>query len=75
MKTLRELALLALCSLPVACRSSGSAARGDRADEVPCTCGQPMTSVEGCAHSACMSGQGTNAGNPDCVCGTLSIPK
>jgi hypothetical protein len=68
MKLPRTLALLVLCFVPPACRST--AAHG----EVPCTCGQPAADIEGCAHSACVKGQ-RNPDNPDCVCGTLSIPK
>jgi hypothetical protein len=33
-----------------------------------------MADVEGCAHHACLSGH-RNPDNPDCVCGTLTIPK
>ena len=68
MKLSRALVVLVFCLVPIACRSS--APRGD----APCTCGQPAADVEGCAHSACMSGH-RNPDNPDCVCGTLSIPK
>lgn len=61
--------LLALpLALSLACKSSSTS--GD----VPCTCGTPETDLEGCAHSLCVAGE-TNPDNPDCVCGTLSIPK
>ena len=63
---LRPLVLLALCVVPLACRSSGASA------EVPCTCGQPAADIEGCAHAACLRGQ-RNPANPDCVCGPLTI--
>jgi hypothetical protein len=70
MNTVRMLALLVLCTVPLACRSSSGAA----ASEVPCTCGEPTTDIEGCAHSSCLKGE-RNPDNPDCVCGSLSIPK
>jgi hypothetical protein len=60
--------LLVTCLLPLGCRSGGSR------DEVPCTCGTPVADIEGCAHHACVKGM-RNPDNPDCVCGTLSIPK
>lgn len=66
---LRSLALLVLCSVPLACRSSGASMH-----EVPCICGQPAADFEGCAHEACVKGQ-RNPDNPDCVCGSLTIPK
>ena len=66
----RSLLFLACClaSLALACRSQPPAA------DAPCTCGTPQADVEGCAHPACVAGE-TNTENPDCVCGTLSIPK
>lgn len=39
---------------------------------VPCTCGDPMTDMEGCACPMCISGEG-NPGNPECVCGTIDL--
>ena len=63
-----SLALLALCLLPLSCRS------GAQRTEVPCTCGQPEADFRGCEHHQCLAGQ-RNPDNPDCVCGTLSIPK
>ena len=63
-----SLVLLALCLLPLACRS------GAKRTEVACTCGQPETDFRGCAHHLCSS-RHRNPENPDCVCGTLSIPK
>jgi hypothetical protein len=69
MKIVSSIVLLALWSFPLACRSTDS-----KASTVPCTCGQPAADIEGCAHEACASGQ-RNPNNPDCVCGTLSIPK
>ena len=68
MKIVSSIALLAFCVLPLACRSTESKAA------VPCTCGQPEADIEGCAHDACAHGK-RNPENPDCVCGTLSIPK
>jgi hypothetical protein len=68
MKLLRTLALFSLCLTAAACRSN--AAR----HQVPCICGQPAADIEGCAHSACLKGK-RNPENPDCVCGSLSIPK
>jgi hypothetical protein len=71
MKSLFPLLLagaLALGSL--ACRSqSPSTAEG-----VECVCGQPLAEMQGCPHPTCASGH-TNPDNPDCVCGTLSIPR
>lgn len=67
---MKRVALLVFCVLPLACRSTPTAAK----DEVPCTCGQPVADVEGCAHEACAHGK-RNPDNPDCVCGTLTIPK
>ena len=68
MRTLHLLALLLVCVLPLACRS------GAKHDEVPCTCGQPEADIQGCAHHLCLQGQ-RNPDNPDCVCGSLTIPK
>jgi hypothetical protein len=68
MKPLLTLASLVICSLSLGCRASG--ARHD----VPCTCGQPEADIEGCAHEKCVAGE-RNPDNPDCVCGTLTIPK
>jgi len=65
---LSRLLLLALILLPVACR--GTQSSGD----IPCTCGSPEADFEGCAHPKCLAGE-NNPDNPDCVCGTLSIPK
>jgi hypothetical protein len=59
MKSLRMLALSAVCLLPLACRST--AAEGDEV-------------IEGCAHEACLHGE-RNPDNPDCVCGSLKIPR
>jgi hypothetical protein len=39
---------------------------------IPCTCGQPGTDWDGCAHSDCIVGV-RNADNPDCVCGPLGF--
>jgi len=68
MKVIRTLALLSLCVTAPACHSTSAH------DEVPCICGQPAADIEGCAHHACLSGH-RNPDNPDCVCGTLTIPK
>ena len=67
MKLLRTLALSFLV-LPLACHSNAP-----RAD-VPCTCRQRAADIEGCAHAPCLSGH-RNPDNPDCVCGSLTIPK
>ena len=68
MKPLRTLALLT-CLLALGCRSNPA-----RFTDVPCTCGQPAADIEGCAHEACVRGT-RNPDNPDCVCGSLTIPK
>ena len=68
MKTSCLLVLLALSGLSLGCRS------GAARDEVPCTCGDPVADLEGCAHAQCLQGK-LNPDNPSCVCGTLSIPK
>jgi len=65
MKTLSLLTAVALLAL--GCRSTSHA-------DVPCTCGQAMTDLEGCAHQKCVAGE-TNPDNPDCVCGGLSLAK
>lgn len=39
---------------------------------VPCTCGDAMTAMTGCAHSLCAAGK-HNPENPDCVCGPISL--
>lgn len=39
---------------------------------VPCTCGDEMTAVTGCAHPTCAAGE-TNPDNPDCVCGPIDF--
>ncbi len=67
-KILLALSLLTLAGLPLACKSSASSA------QVPCTCGTPQADIHGCAHPACLAGK-TNAANPECVCGSLTIPK
>jgi hypothetical protein len=72
MKLLQTLAVLVFCVVPLACRSADKS--HDASHSAPCTCGQPEADMEGCAHDACMHGQ-RNPANPDCVCGTLSIPK
>jgi hypothetical protein len=69
MKSLRMLASSAICLLPLACRSPAA-----EKDEVPCTCGQPQADIEGCAHESCLRGE-RNPDNPDCVCGSLKIPR
>ncbi len=63
-----RLLLIASVYLPLSCKSNSAAA------EVPCTCGTPTADIEGCAHASCLAGR-TNPENPDCVCGTLSIPE
>lgn len=68
MQPLRALALSVFCLLPLACHSSSARY------EVPCTCGQPEADIEGCAHPACLRGE-RNPDNPDCVCGSLTIPR
>jgi hypothetical protein len=68
MKPLQTLALSLICLLPLGCRSSAVE------DEVPCTCGEPVADIEGCAHLSCLRGE-RNPDNPDCVCGSLTIPK
>jgi hypothetical protein len=65
---LSRLFLLSLILMPLACRGTDGAA------DIPCTCGQPEADLEGCAHPKCLAGE-RNPDNPDCVCGTLTIPK
>jgi hypothetical protein len=72
MNFLRTVALLAFCVVPLACRSTDKS--HEAAQAAPCTCGTPAADFEGCTHPACMHGE-RNPANPDCVCGTLSIPK
>ncbi len=69
MLSLRALALSVICLLPLGCRSASE----EHAD-VPCTCGSPVADIEGCAHPSCLEGE-RNPDNPDCVCGSLTIPK
>ncbi len=68
---IKELAVLPvlLLALAAACKSSSNGAA-----EIACTCGDPATDFAGCAHPSCIAGH-TNPDNPDCVCGTMSIPK
>lgn len=68
MRSLRLLALSLAFVVPLGCRS------GAKHGEVPCTCGQPEADMQGCAHHACLRGE-RNPDNPDCVCGSLTIPK
>jgi hypothetical protein len=68
MKPLRALASSMVLLFPLACRSSSPQ------DDVPCTCGEATADIEGCAHPACLRGE-RNPDNPDCVCGSLTIPK
>lgn len=68
MRSILLLFLVLVCSTSLACRS------GAKHDDVPCTCGTPEADFHGCAHHLCLAGQ-RNPENPDCVCGTLTIPK
>ena len=70
MRSLRSLALLAICVVPLSCRSN------EAREEVvvPCVCGDPVEDMQGCAHPQCLHGE-RNPANLDCVCGGLSIPK
>lgn len=68
MKHLLPLLLACAIGLPLACRSSAPAA------DLPCICGTPEADMQGCPHSTCMHGE-RNPANPDCVCGSLSIPR
>jgi hypothetical protein len=68
MKLLRIVALL-LCAAPVSCKSPSPSYA-----DLPCTCGQAAADFEGCTHPKCAKGE-RNPDNPDCVCGSLSIPK
>jgi hypothetical protein len=70
------LLFLVLLLLPLSCRSgSKNEAKHDALHAAaPCTCGQPEADVQGCAHHQCLKGE-RNPDNPDCVCGTLTIPK
>jgi len=70
MRSITLLLALVACIAPLGCRSNDAAAN----DAVPCTCGQPMANMEGCAHPQCVHGE-RNPDNPDCVCGSLTIPK
>ena len=68
MKILLRCALLVtLVGLSPACRSTS------RGVELPCICGTPEADLEGCPHAGCLGGQ-RNPDNPDCVCGSLSLP-
>ena len=75
MRSIQSLGLLVLLLLPLSCRSAAThdTAKHDH-DTVPCTCGQPEADVHGCAHHQCLKGE-RNPDNPDCVCGSLTIPK
>ena len=70
------LACLALAGLTlIGCRSkTGSEAQAAPAAESgpTCICGTAEAAIEACIHPACMDGE-SNAGNPDCACGSLSI--
>jgi hypothetical protein len=59
------LLVLPLLLAVTGCRSAAA--------DVPCTCGDPLTDLEGCAHPDCIAGR-TNPNNPQCVCGVLEIP-
>ena len=76
MRSIQSLSLLVLLILPLSCRSSEehAAKHSAKHDAVPCTCGQPEADIHGCAHHQCVKGE-RNPDNPDCVCGTLTIPK
>lgn len=63
--------LLAALLLPLATACSSTSASQA---EVPCRCGTPLGDLEGCAHPLCLDGR-SNPDNPDCVCGTLEIPR
>ncbi|TAH38179.1 MAG: hypothetical protein EYC70_06035 [Planctomycetota bacterium] len=67
-RTLLPLFAAVALALPIACGSNSSA------EDIACTCGTPQADLEGCAHSLCLAGK-TNPDNPDCVCGSLSIPR
>jgi hypothetical protein len=61
------LTILCLTLALGACRSADKSY-----SDAPCTCGTPEARFGGCAHPACMSGEG-NPDNPDCVCGGIEI--
>jgi hypothetical protein len=68
--------LAALFCASLGCKSRGAAPEHAPADlsALPCTCGTPEADLEGCAHWLCLEGQ-NNPENPDCVCGSLSLPQ
>lgn len=68
MKRLLPLFLACAFVLPLACRSSAPA------HDLPCICGTPEADMQGCPNSTCAHGK-RNPDNPDCVCGSLSIPR
>ncbi len=68
MKTLSALLLsTVLLALPSACRSTPQ-------HDVPCVCGTALGDLEGCENSYCRDGK-TNPDNPNCVCGSIEVPK
>jgi len=68
MKPLFSLLVACAIAMPLACRSSAPAA------DLPCNCGTSEADMQGCLNSTCASGE-RNSDNPDCVCGSLRIPR
>ena len=64
--------LLGLVTSLSACKSAGDDAAA--ASAVRCTCGEPETDFDGCAHPMCVKGE-RNPDNPLCVCGPMKIGK
>jgi hypothetical protein len=62
--------ILSLAAALAGCRVPG--ARSGPSPTPACTCGEPMTDFEGCAHPLCAQGL-RNPDNPDCVCGPLEL--
>lgn len=57
------------------CKSKDEATDANHAvSAAPCTCGDPMTDMEGCACPKCSKGE-HNPDNPNCVCGTYELEK
>lgn len=67
---LRLLLVSAVLATPWACTSGKDETSAYDPNDVACTCGQPVTDLEGCPHPLCMRGEG-KPDNPDCVCGSI----
>jgi len=61
----------ALLAALASCQNNKAEEPASTAD-IPCICGTPEATFEGCPNPLCVSGEG-NPDNPDCLCDTLDF--